>query len=55
MPQTKGPKQNRLLATLPADVQERLLPHMELIELPLGKSYMSPVILFVTSTFLPIL
>ncbi|MGY5795706.1 Crp/Fnr family transcriptional regulator [Rheinheimera faecalis] len=37
MPQTKGPKQNRLLAILPADVQEKLLPHMELIELPLGK------------------
>lgn len=37
MPQTPGPKQNRLLATLPADVQERLLPHMELVELPLGK------------------
>jgi CRP-like cAMP-binding protein len=37
MPHTKGPKQNRLLAILPADVQERLLPHMELIELPLGK------------------
>jgi CRP-like cAMP-binding protein len=37
MPQTPGPKQNRLLATLPADAQERLLPHMELVELPLGK------------------
>ena len=37
MPQTKGPKQNHLLAILPTDVQERLLPHMELIELPLGK------------------
>lgn len=37
MPQTQGAEQNRLLATLPLDVQERLLPHMELVELPLGK------------------
>lgn len=37
MPQLKGPQQNHLLATLPADVQERLCPHMELIKLPLGK------------------
>ncbi|CAI3797858.1 Crp/Fnr family transcriptional regulator [Rheinheimera sp. MM224] len=37
MPQLKGPLQNHLLATLPADVQERLCPHMELVELPLGK------------------
>lgn len=37
MPQTLGAEQNRLLATLPLDVQERLLPHMELVELPLGK------------------
>ena len=37
MPYIKGPQQNHLLATLPADVQERLYPHIELIELPLGK------------------
>lgn len=37
MPQTKGPQQNHLLAALPVDVQERLFPHMELVELPLGK------------------
>jgi len=37
MPQLKSPLQNHLLATLPADVQERLCPHMELVELPLGK------------------
>ncbi|MBU0911066.1 MAG: Crp/Fnr family transcriptional regulator [Gammaproteobacteria bacterium] len=37
MPQTKGPQNNHLLAALPEDVKERLFPHMELIELPLGK------------------
>lgn len=37
MPHTKGPQQNCLLAALPADVRERLYPHMEFIELPLGK------------------
>mgnify|MGYP006200600295 FL=1 len=37
MPHLKGPQQNHLLAALPADVQERLYPHMEFVELPLGK------------------
>jgi CRP-like cAMP-binding protein len=37
MPHLKGPQQNHLLAVLPADVQERLFPHMEFVELPLGK------------------
>lgn len=37
MPHLQGPQQNHLLATMPVDVQERLFPHMELIELPLGK------------------
>lgn len=37
MPHLKGPQQNHLLAVLPADVQERLFPHMECVELPLGK------------------
>ena len=29
--------QNSLLAALPADVQQRLFPHMKLVDLPLGK------------------
>lgn len=31
------PLQNHLLAALPADVRERLLPHLELVPMPLGK------------------
>ncbi len=31
-----GPKQNHLLAALPAEDYERLLPHLEAIRLPLG-------------------
>lgn len=31
------PQQNRLLAALPAEVQGRLIPHLELVPLPLGK------------------
>jgi CRP-like cAMP-binding protein len=31
------PLQNHLLAALPPEVQQRLLPHLESIELPLGK------------------
>jgi CRP-like cAMP-binding protein len=31
------PQQNHLLAALPAEVQARLFPHLELIPLPLGK------------------
>lgn len=31
------PLQNHLLAALPAEVYQRLLPHLEYIELPLGK------------------
>lgn len=30
------PKQNRILAALPAQDYERLLPHLELVEMPLG-------------------
>lgn len=37
MPHLNGPAQNHLLKTLPEDVQQRLFPHMELIDLPLGK------------------
>lgn len=32
-----SPQQNHLLAALPSDVQQRLLPHLKLIPLPLGK------------------
>lgn len=31
------PEQNRLLAALPPDARNRLFPHLELVELPLGK------------------
>jgi hypothetical protein len=31
------PKHNHLLAALPAAIFERLAPHLELIEMPLGK------------------
>ncbi|WP_233080593.1 Crp/Fnr family transcriptional regulator [Rheinheimera soli] len=37
MPHLKGLQENHLLAALPVDVQERLFPHMESVELPLGK------------------
>ena len=31
------PKENHLLAALPAEIFERIFPHLELIEMPLGK------------------
>ena len=37
MPHLKGLQQNQMLAILPVDVQERLYPYMDLIELPPGK------------------
>jgi CRP-like cAMP-binding protein len=37
MPDSHNPQQNHLLAALPAEVQERLFPHMELVPMPLGK------------------
>ena len=37
MPETPTPQQNHLLAALPAEVQGRLLPYLELVPLPLGK------------------
>lgn len=37
MPAKPSPPQNHLLAALPAEVQGRLLPYLELIPLPLGK------------------
>jgi CRP-like cAMP-binding protein len=36
MSDTPSPQQNRLLTSLPAEVQERLAPHLELVDLPLG-------------------
>jgi CRP-like cAMP-binding protein len=37
MPENTSPLQNHLLAALPAEVQTRIFPHLELISLPLGK------------------
>jgi len=32
-----SPKQNHLLAALPAEVFNRIIPHLELIKMPLGE------------------
>ena len=37
-----SPKQNQLLAALPADEYARLLPHLELMDLPLGQVIYEP-------------
>jgi CRP-like cAMP-binding protein len=37
MTEEHKPQQNHLLAALPAEVQNRLIPHLELVELPFGK------------------
>jgi len=37
MSETPNPLQNHLLAALPAEVQSRLLPHLQLVAMPLGK------------------
>jgi CRP-like cAMP-binding protein len=37
MAQTDAPAQNHLLAALPAEVQQRLFPELERVNLPLGK------------------
>ncbi|WP_315385060.1 Crp/Fnr family transcriptional regulator [Microvirgula aerodenitrificans] len=37
MPDTPSPRQNHLLAALPAEVRERLFPYLEPIPMPLGK------------------
>ena len=42
MPETSTPQQNHLLAALPAEVQGRLLPYLELVQLPLGKALYEP-------------
>ena len=36
MPERHAPNQNHLLAGLPAEILERLAPHLELISMPLG-------------------
>jgi CRP-like cAMP-binding protein len=36
MTDAKNPHQNHLLNALPADVYERLFPHLELVQMPLG-------------------
>jgi CRP-like cAMP-binding protein len=41
-PAAYSPKQNHLLAALPAEDYERLLPEMELVRLPLGRVIHSP-------------
>ena len=42
MPESPAPQQNHLLAVLPAEVLTRLLPHLELVSLPLGKVLYEP-------------
>jgi CRP-like cAMP-binding protein len=37
MPLASSPQQNHLLAALSPAIQERLFPHLELVEMPLGK------------------
>lgn len=37
MPDSHKPQKNHLLAALPAEVQERLFPYLELVPMPLGK------------------
>ena len=37
MPTSHNPRQNHLLAALPADECERLYPHLELVPMPLGE------------------
>ncbi len=37
IPNGPHPRQNHLLAALPAEVRERVFPHLELVSLPLGK------------------
>jgi hypothetical protein len=39
---TPAPQQNHLLAALPAEVQDRLFPQIELTRLPLGKVLYEP-------------
>jgi CRP-like cAMP-binding protein len=38
MPQTAAPGQNQILNALPPVAQERLYPHLALVEMPLGKA-----------------
>ena len=46
------PRDNQILDALPADERDRLFPHMELVEMPLGMVlYLSPVINCAISIF----
>lgn len=36
MAETQKPQQNHLLEALPAEVQKRMFPHLELVQMPLG-------------------
>jgi CRP-like cAMP-binding protein len=40
--ETPSPEQNHLLEALPPDVQERVFPHLKLVELPLAKVLYQP-------------
>jgi len=42
MPSPHDPRQNHLLAVLPADACERVFPHLELIPMPLGHVVYEP-------------
>lgn len=42
MPELLRPQDNRLLAALPAESQQRLFEHLELVSLPLGKVMYEP-------------
>lgn len=42
MPLSIDPDKNRLLSAVPKDVRDRLLPHLELIDMPLGKVVYEP-------------
>ena len=37
-PKPPSPQANRLLAVLPPDIRDRLVPHLELVSLPLGQA-----------------
>src|SRR5947207_787712 len=39
---SESPKRNRILAALPAEEYERLAPHLEHVELPLGETLYHP-------------
>jgi len=42
MPDSQTPQHNQLLAALPTEIYHRLLPHLELVAIPLGKVLYEP-------------